>query len=322
MSSPAISIVVPTFNSARAVDRCLEALVNQRIRAHEIIVVDGGSNDKTVELAEGYSGVRVIKNRRSHFPGSSRNLGAQASSGNIVLFLDSDCKADNMLVAYHQSAYSTIRGLDGVQGILRASNQGEMSKVIESQFLTQYWLENLRRDGTVKFHSAAVSNLSLRRSTFLNNKFTEGLVSCDDVELFIKLRRNKAKVLFEPRAVAYHPHPENIRLLFQQRKWYGQGFVHLRRQYPRFRFRKNSMFDTSLRYLRASFNALMFMLYEDHSALCEGCTLYKCRVRDRRVRTKRRFDAQYLRQITCLGFAAGVLKTRFGVDYDWKPLAE
>lgn len=269
-------------------------------------------------MCSSYPKVVVVRNHRSHYPGSSRNLGAKLARGDVLLFLDSDCRADKMLLAHHQKWYSTINRLDGVQGVLRSLSRDKASRVIESQFLTQYWFDNLNDDGTIRFHSAAVSNLSMRRAVFLRSNFSENLASCDDVELFIKLRRGKAKVLLEPRAVAYHRHPTNLQKLFHQRKWYGEGFVDLNKKYPRFRFRRKSMFDTSRRYLRASSQALKKMLYQDHKALCDSCSLGTCRITYRRLHASQ-IDPQYLRQVTCLGFAAGILRKRFGINYVWDP---
>ncbi len=318
MYKPTISVVVPTFNSADTIPACLDSLVNQVVDPYEIIMADGGSTDDTIRRGSRYPRVAVVRNHRSHYPGSSRNLGGNVARGDVLLFLDSDCRADKMLLAHHQKWYSTIRGLDGVQGVLRSLSRDKASRVIESQFLTQYWFDNLNDDGTIRFNSAAVSNLSLRRACFLKNKFSEDLASCDDVELFIKLRRRNAKVLLEPRAVAYHHHPTNLQKLFHQRKWYGEGFVDLHRKYPRFRFRRKSMFHTSRRYLRASSHALQNMLYEDHTALCNGCSLGTCRITQQRLRASQ-IDPQYLRQVTCLGFAAGILRKHFDIDYAWDP---
>jgi hypothetical protein len=222
-----------------------------------------------------------------------------------------------MLLTYHEKAFYVTRRCDGVQGVLRSAHNDALSRAIESQFLTQYWIDNLREDGTTRFYSAAVSNLSLDKQVFLENKFSEDLSSCDDIELFMKLRRKRARVIFEPRAVAYHPHPRNLRDLFDQRKWYGQGFVELNKKYPNVRFRKTSMFGTSKRYLTAPEHELFHMVKEDHRALCHGCPLELCRIVSKKLPTRQEMNSKYLRQITCLGFAAGILRERVGLDYDW-----
>ena len=322
MQARKISVVIPTYNAAATIRRCIVSLLHQKRPPLEVLVVDGGSKDSTMMIATELDGVRTLRNHASHFPGSSRNLGAEKAEGDTVLFLDADCVADKKLTAFHASGYSETRRLDGVQGIIRSRSRSHMARTIESQFLTQYWIRNLNADGTIRYFSAAASNLSLNRSFFLEHRFSEDLSSCDDIELFIKLRRARGKILFEPRASVYHHHPSRLSHLFNQRKWYGQGFVELSTKYPDERFRKNSMFDTSRRYLKASNERLREIVYADHQALCDGCTLGTCRINNRKLPVKRKFDDQYLRQITCLGIAAGVLKKRTGVEFSWPDRSE
>jgi len=310
-----ISVIIPTFNSARTLSRCLSSLSKQKAEPLEVVVVDGGSEDGTWEIAKSFPNVVVIR-ARGHYPGASRNVGAKNAKADVILFLDSDCEADEMLVDYHLRAYSTNDNLDGVQGVIRSASASQMARVIQSEFLTQFWFDNINKDGTIKFFTGAVSNLSLNKQLFLENAFSEDLPSCDDIELHLKLRGKKPKVFFEPRAVVYHHHPSSHRELFDHRKWYGEGFVHLTAKYPNARFRKNSMFDTSKRYLVAKKDDLMHKVFEDHRRLCDGCSLGTCSIRSETL-PARSFSPEYLRQVTCLGIAAGVLLKRTGLDYKW-----
>ena len=52
---PKVSFVIPTFNSERTLDECLSSISNQDYPDMEIIVVDNGSDDKTVEIAKKYT---------------------------------------------------------------------------------------------------------------------------------------------------------------------------------------------------------------------------------------------------------------------------
>ena len=59
--APHISVIVPAYNAAESIASCIEALQRQELEyPFELIIVDDGSSDNTVELAESY-GVRVIK---------------------------------------------------------------------------------------------------------------------------------------------------------------------------------------------------------------------------------------------------------------------
>ncbi len=86
---PIVSVVVPTRNSERTIVRCLEGILDQSYRPVECTVIDGGSTDRTIELARSAGrDVKVIGTdlRRT----SARRLGASESHGKYVLFLDSD----------------------------------------------------------------------------------------------------------------------------------------------------------------------------------------------------------------------------------------
>lgn len=86
MSTIETSIIIPTLNEEKIVKRCLETVVN--IPGIEVIVSDGGSTDKTVEMAGGYRDVKVVSSIRGR--GAQMNAGASYAHGGILLFLHAD----------------------------------------------------------------------------------------------------------------------------------------------------------------------------------------------------------------------------------------
>jgi len=89
MSSPAISIVVPTFNRARFIARALRSVVSQLGPRDEVIVVDDASTDATEDVVAGFPEVRY--ERIAHGgAGRARNAGIRLARNPLVGFLDSD----------------------------------------------------------------------------------------------------------------------------------------------------------------------------------------------------------------------------------------
>ncbi len=85
-----ISVVIPNHNGGAALQRCLTAVRASAYDNFDCIVVDDGSTDRSVETLRGLA-VRVIELQDGpHGPAHARNVGAQAASGEIVLFLDAD----------------------------------------------------------------------------------------------------------------------------------------------------------------------------------------------------------------------------------------
>jgi rSAM/selenodomain-associated transferase 2 len=82
-----ISIIIPTLNEEHNIGRCIESIRSDGA-IHEIIVTDGGSSDKTVEIAESQGGIRVIRTEKGR--GTQMNKGAAFARGDIFLFLHAD----------------------------------------------------------------------------------------------------------------------------------------------------------------------------------------------------------------------------------------
>lgn len=87
------SVVIPTYNRADLLDRCLQSLVDQTYTDFEVLVCDDGSMDNSRQITEAYSGKLSIKYMWSENwggPARPRNCGIAASIGEWICFLDSD----------------------------------------------------------------------------------------------------------------------------------------------------------------------------------------------------------------------------------------
>ncbi len=82
-----ISVIIPTLNEEKNIKRIIECLQKQSLKPKEIIVVDGGSKDKTREIAK-KALVKVYKTKKGI--GWQRNFGGMRAKGDLLVFLDAD----------------------------------------------------------------------------------------------------------------------------------------------------------------------------------------------------------------------------------------
>src|SRR5689334_19499409 len=95
MADVRVSVVLTTLNEGRNLRHLLDSLVNQE-NLHEVVLVDAGSEDGTLAIAESYRArfprMTVLQQRCRR--GEGRNIGASHSSGELLAFIDGDCIAN------------------------------------------------------------------------------------------------------------------------------------------------------------------------------------------------------------------------------------
>ena len=93
MQHQIISVIIPVYNSANYISRCVESVLDQTYCNWQMILVDDGSKDKSLEICQKYANednrINVIHQENAG-PGIARNAGIAKASGNYVVFIDSD----------------------------------------------------------------------------------------------------------------------------------------------------------------------------------------------------------------------------------------
>lgn len=93
MPTPFISVIIPVFNNAHDIGRCLQSILRQSFDDMEVVIIDDGSTDGSIDIVKSYTtGNASIKCYQEHHSGVStaRNLGLNVAQGDYILFIDAD----------------------------------------------------------------------------------------------------------------------------------------------------------------------------------------------------------------------------------------
>ena len=214
-----ISIIVPSYNEENEIGECLESLLKQTHKDLEITVVDDGSTDKTNTLVAQYAkqNSRLSLLKANHKgPGPARNLGAEAASGKILVFVDSDMTF----------APDFIEKL--TKPIVEGETKGTFSKEefvanpenvwSKCWTINEGWEEGKRHpknypDKQKVFRAILKSEFDRVSGFSPTGEYT------DDWTLSEKLGYLADNA---PGAVFYHKNPESLGEIFNQAKWIGK----------------------------------------------------------------------------------------------------
>lgn len=209
-SSPRVSVFVPSYNHAQFVEQCLKSILKQTRAPNELLVVDDGSKDNSVEIIEKLltdcSFPCELIARPNKGLCTTLNEGLEKTSGDYFAYLGSD---DLWLAEFLESRVNLLesRG-NAVLAYGHAYTIDEHNRVIES---TQDW--NSFSDGDVRqMLSRGIAPISstvcYRRSALAKYGWNEA-ARLEDFELYLYLSR-EGKFAFDPRALsAWRLHGEN-----------------------------------------------------------------------------------------------------------------
>jgi len=200
VTSPLLSVVIPTWNRGHLVCEAIESAFNQRPGEVEIIVVDDGSTDNTVEVVRRNFGSHIrllcLPSRRG--AGAARNAGIGLASGELIAFLDSD---DLWLPGKLDAELSVFERFEDAEAVISDSlsfmegRAEDRSRFAQNGLLAaaggqMRWLAECQWLWTNSQNTVATCSITLRRSVLARiggKLFAEDLGSCEDWEFELRL---------------------------------------------------------------------------------------------------------------------------------------
>ena len=186
MPRPLISVIIPTFNRGHCLEESIRSVRDQNFPDFELIVVDDGSVDNTIEVVNQFPGIRFIRLDKNRGVSFARNCGLKQAQGDWIAFLDSDdlwkkgkLQAQVQWVNQHPNCYAVYTDEIWVRNGVRVNQMKKHQKYSGEIF--QYCLP-----------LCIVSPSSvLLRTKMLNEVggFDESMVVCEDYDLWLRIAK-------------------------------------------------------------------------------------------------------------------------------------
>jgi len=229
---PRISVVICAYNAERTMDACLASLRTLRYPNYEIIVVNDGSKDRTLEIAQRYPEVRIVSQENKGLS-VARNVGFQNATGEIIAYTDSDCVVDPDWLTY--LAYKFVHG-----GFIAVGGPNlpppEESRTAACVAASPGGPTHVLIDDEVAEHIPGCNMAFLKTALEATGGFDPiHSAAGDDVDLCWRLQNDGHPIGFSPAAMVWHFRRNTIKAYLKQQMGYGKAEAQLYFKHP-FRF--------------------------------------------------------------------------------------
>lgn len=190
MSEPLVSVVIPAYNAARTLEPTVQSVLEQTVQDFEIVIVDDGSKDNTIEVAQSIADsdlrVRAISQPNGG-ASSARNTGIKAAQGKYVAFLDADDLWMPRKLEHQLAILTGEKDVNAVQsGVYFVNDNLEVLSICPCFESKDVLLETLLFQNL----PGLMSTLIVKRSVFEEIGYLDtNLIILEDWELAIRLSR-------------------------------------------------------------------------------------------------------------------------------------
>lgn len=188
-----ISAIMAAYNAERYVGMALDSVLAQTLPPDEIIVIDDGSTDRTLEILRSYAGRITILSQENSGPGRALNVAMDAASGDAFAFLDADDLWRPEKLKIQNAVLSAEEDLEAVFGAIQQFISPELDPEIASTFV----VPDQPQPGISK------TTMLIRRVAFERiGPFEEVHTAADSVDWFARANALKLRSRMMPEVVA------------------------------------------------------------------------------------------------------------------------
>jgi GT2 family glycosyltransferase len=220
-----ISIIIPSYNSEKTIELCLNSIFNQKTDLkYEVIVIDSSPNNLVNKIVKKHPKIKFIKEKEKTFPGIARNIGAKKAKGELLTFIDSDVVIPKDWLeksfAYYKQGHNIFIGSIDIW-----KNNSGLLKKLEWFFVCSEF-KPLMKEG-FRWCLAGCA-LMIKKQLFEKNNFLD-IQTSEDAELTVRLNKKGNNLYFNPKLKVFHIFQTTFSKLIKKAFTFGTSNAQLRK---------------------------------------------------------------------------------------------
>lgn len=221
-----ISVIIPTYNSAKTIERALQSVFNQSRPADEIIVIDDGSSDCTLDILSKYKQKIIIVSQVNSGAAAARNRAVERSTSDLIAFLDSDDMWHPQKLEIQAAVFENDKtvGISSTGGYSIVEHEGRGEKNISIVDETDIVIREPQFRKVFLAPFLGTPTVMLKRAVFISKAgFDESLTTAEDVDLWLRVCFTEKYVFIKNRLCWIFIQKESL----SSRATYSPFFAHL-----------------------------------------------------------------------------------------------
>ena len=201
-----VSVIIPNYNRAEIIGETIENMLSQTLPPHEVIVVDDGSSDTSIEVIKGFGSKIKLLKQVNKGPGAARNAGIKLATGQFIQFMDSD-DLTSLNKLEMQAKALVNHNADIVYGpwlkawmddkVMRLENVVLQQKALPLSRTPLFWF--------LTEWSMVFQQCMIRKSIFTKiNGYREDIRFFEDGDLFVRILLGGGKLVFESETLTFY----------------------------------------------------------------------------------------------------------------------
>lgn len=218
---PMVSVIIPAYNEEKSIAKTIKSISKSDYPSFEVIVVDDGSKDNTLEIARKFEGGKIrVLHKENGGKGTALNLAIKQAKGKIIFTMDADTTVDPQSMKRMVRFFKDKRVMSVTPAMIIDKPKNILQRIQHVEYVMGLFLR--KAFASLRSIYVAPGAFSSYRKSFFDKYggYDEGNIT-EDLEMALRIQSHGYHTENCPEAPAYTTAPRTLRALtIQRRRWY------------------------------------------------------------------------------------------------------